>query len=108
MIYEIRRYELQQHTKAAFYERFEKELLPLFDKYCFKMVGSWDTVIGDVPENTYILAWNDLNERQTAWAALNSDAEWINIKRVSQEKHGTMVVKTHSQIISPTKYSPQK
>lgn len=106
MIFELRRYELQQHNKAAFYERFSKQLMPIFERYGFKLVGAWDTVIGDVPEYTYILAWEDLNTRQAAWAKLNSDEEWSNIKRESQEKHGTLVLKTHSQILAATDYSP--
>ncbi len=106
MIYELRRYELQQHNKTAFYERFEKQLMPIFGKYGFKLVGAWDTIIGDVPECTYILAWEDLNTRQDAWAKLNADADWSRIKQESQEKHGTLVLKTHSQILKATNYSP--
>lgn len=106
MIYEIRRYELQQHNKNAFYERFDKQLMPILDKHGFKLMGAWNTVIGDVPETTYILAWEDLNTRQEAWKNLNADEDWARIKKESQEKHGTLVLKTHSQILAPTPYSP--
>lgn len=106
MIYELRRYELQQHNKKQFYERFGKQLMPIFERLGFKLVGAWDTVIGDVPETTYILAWKDLNTRQEAWAKLNADPEWIQIKKDTGEKHGHLVLKTHSQILSPTDYSP--
>ena len=106
MIYELRRYELQQHNKKAFYERFEKQLMPLLPKYGFKLVGAWDTVIGDVPETTYILGWSDLNTMQKAWADLNADKEWLHIKKVTFEEHGPLVLKTHSQILAPTAYSP--
>jgi hypothetical protein len=108
MIYELRRYELQQNNKAAFYERFEVQLMPLFEKYGFKLEGAWDTAIGDVPEYTYVLAWTDLNTRQAAWAKLNEDVDWTRIKKESQEKHGALVLKTHSQILQPTNYSPLK
>lgn len=106
MIYELRRYELQQHNKKAFYERFEKQLMPILPKYGFNLVGAWDTVIGDVPETTYILAWPDLNTMQQAWAGLNSDEDWARIKKETFEQHGALVLKTHSQILAPTAYSP--
>jgi len=106
MIYELRRYELQQHNKKAFYERFEKQLMPILSKYGFKLVGAWDTVIGDVPETTYILSWPDLNTMQKAWADLNADDDWAQIKKESFEKHGPLVLKTHSQILASTTYSP--
>ncbi len=106
MIYELRRYELRQHNKKAFYERFENQLMPILPKYGFNLVGAWDTVIGDVPETTYILAWQDLNTMQEAWAGLNSDTDWARIKKESFEAHGALVLKTHSQILSPTAYSP--
>ena len=106
MIYELRKYELQQHNKKQFYKRFGEQLMPIFEKIGFRLVGAWDTVIGDVPETTYILAWKDLNERQLKWAELNADPEWSKIKKISFEQYGPLVVKTHSQILSPTSYSP--
>src|ERR1017187_5323710 len=106
MIYELRRYELYQHNKKAFYERFGTQLTPIFKKYGFNLVGAWDTEIGDVPETTYILAWKDLNTRQEAWANLNNDEEWALIKKQTTEKYGPLVSKTHSQILTPTDYSP--
>lgn len=106
MIYELRRYELQQHNKKAFYERFEKQLIPILPKYGFKIVGAWDTLIGDVPETTYILAWEDLNTMHEAWKGLNLDDDWIRVKKETFEKHGPLVLKTHSQILTPTAYSP--
>jgi hypothetical protein len=106
MIYEIRRYDLYQHNKKAFYERFEKFFVPISKKYGFKIVGAWDTVIGDVPETTYILAWANLNTRQDAWAKIDADPDWVKAKKDSQAEHGPLVLKTHSQILSPTSYSP--
>lgn len=106
MIYELRRYELQQHNKLAFYERFEKQLMPILSRYGFNLIGAWDTVIGDVPETTYILAWSDLNTMQKAWSNLNSDKDWIKIKEETYKKPGPLVLKTHSQILKSTAYSP--
>jgi RNAse (barnase) inhibitor barstar len=76
MIYELRRYELFPQNKKAFHDRFQNNFLPLSEKYGFKLVGAWDTEIGDGSSFTYILAWEDLNSRQTAWDGINSNAEW--------------------------------
>jgi hypothetical protein len=56
MIYELRRYELFSHNKKAFHDRFQNHFLPLSEKYGFKLIGAWDTEIGDGPSFTYILA----------------------------------------------------
>lgn len=106
MIYELRRYDLQQHNKKQFYERFGKQLMPIMERLGFRLVGAWDTEIGTVPVTTYILAWKDLNERQEKWQALNADPEWTEIKKVTFEKYGPLVLKTHSEILNPTAYSP--
>jgi len=106
MIYELRRYELYQHNKKAFYERFGQHFVPIAQKYGFQLIGAWDTVIGDVPETTYLLAWPDLNARQAAWAAVEADPEWAQVKKDTTAQHGPLVFKTHSQILQPTAYSP--
>jgi len=80
--------------------------MPILPKYGFEIVGAWDTLIGDVPETTYILAWPDLNTMQNAWGGLNADEAWARIKKETFEKHGPLVLKTHSQILTPTAYSP--
>jgi heme-degrading monooxygenase HmoA len=108
MIYELRRYELFNHNKKAFHDRFEQHVLKFFDQYGFQLIGAWDTEIGDGPEFTYVLAWPDLNTRQAAWDKYNSDEEWGQVKKDSQAAHGQLVAKTHSKIIKPTKYSPLK
>lgn len=106
MIYELRRYELFPHNKKAFHDRFQNHVLRFFEKYNFKLIGAWDVEIGDGPEFTYLLAWPDLNSRQTAWAAFNTDTDWAAIKAQTHEDHGQLVAKTHSEIVRPTNYSP--
>ena len=102
MVYEIRRYELQQHNKKHFYQRFGQQLMPIFERCGFRLIGAWDVDIGSVPETTYILAWEDLNERDEKWSQLNADQQWAEIKAETFQKYGPLVLKTHSQIVKPT------
>ncbi len=106
MIYELRRYELFPQNKKAFHDRFQNHVLRFFEKYDFKLIGAWDVEIGSGPMFTYLLAWDDLNTRQTAWDGFNSDKEWAGIKQETYQAHGQLVGKTHSEIVKPTAYSP--
>ena len=106
MIYELRRYELFPHNKKAFHDRFQNHALRFFEKYSFKLIGAWDVEIGSGPAFTYLLAWEDLNTRQTAWDGFNSDPGWSEVKRETHKAHSQLVGKTHSEIVKPTAYSP--
>ncbi len=105
MTYELRRYQLFPHNKKAFHERFADHALPIMEKYGFKVIGAWDTEIGEGPTFTYILAWEDLNVRQAAWDKFNTDPEWAQIKKETHEAHGQLVARTHSEIMRATGYS---
>jgi NIPSNAP len=108
MIYELRRYELNKANKKRFYERFEKQLLPIFDKYGFKIVGAWDVRDENKTETIYILQWKDLKTLQSTWEAFHKDQEWKDIKEQSLKDYGVLVDSTHSIIMDPTDYSPLK
>lgn len=75
-------------------------------KHGFKFVGCWDEVIGDMQNFVYILSWDDMNSRQSAWTTFNADEEWTGIKKESAEQHGQLVAKTSNRILAPAKYSP--
>lgn len=106
MLYELRTYETFNHNKKAFHERFEQHAMRIMNTYGFKIIGCWDEEIGEMQNFSYLLAWDDLNERQAAWAKFNSDEEWAGIKSESAKKHSQLVWKTHNKILKPTKYSP--
>lgn len=106
MIYEERVYEIPNQVRKAFHERFEQHAMRIMQKHGFKFVGCWDEVIGDMQNFVYILSWDDMNSRQSAWTAFNADEEWTRIKKESAEQHGQLVAKTSNRILAPTKYSP--
>lgn len=106
MLYEMRRYEAFGHNKAALYDRFEHHTTHLFERHGFRQVAYFDTVIGDGPELTYLLAWEGLDERQRAWEAFDADQEWQDARRSYTAEHGLLVAKTHSSILRPLRFSP--
>jgi peptidoglycan/xylan/chitin deacetylase (PgdA/CDA1 family) len=108
VIYELRRYELNKINKKYFYERFSTKLLPIFDKYGFKIVGAWDVHDEEKAETIYILEWKDLETLQNTWEIFHQDQEWKDIKEQSLKEHGLLVNATHSTIMKPTTYSPIK
>ena len=56
---------------------------------------------------TYLLAWESLAERETKWAAFQSDAEWI-AKRAATEANGAIVQTIVNSILQPTGFSSVK
>jgi hypothetical protein len=105
MLYEIRRYEAFGHNKAALYDRFAEHTTVLFDRHGFRQVGYFDTVIGDAPELTYMLAWEGLDERQRAWESFDGDPDWAEVRRTSTAEHGLLVARVHSSIVKPLPFS---
>ncbi len=77
----------------------------LWERHGIRQAGFWTTIIGESnQELTYLLAWESLAERETKWAAFQSDPEWI-AKRAETEKDGQIVANIVSQFLQPTSFS---
>ena len=107
MIYEWRVYEVVPGKMAALNNRFEKLTLRLFKKHGLKVVGFWQADIGISNVLYYMLAFNDLAQRDKAWAAFRVDPEWQQ-GRAESEREGPLVAKVTSSILRPTSYSPMQ
>jgi hypothetical protein len=105
MIYEMRLYEAAPGKLPALNARFTNATLGLFARHGIVAVGFWTTYIGPSANTlTYILAWEDLGERQRRWDAFQSDPDWIAAKGAS-ERDGPLLVRVESIIMKPTEYS---
>jgi hypothetical protein len=92
----------------ALHNRFRNTTLKIFERYGMKVIGFWETEIG--PSNNdlvYILAFEDLNQRQAAWEAFIKDPDWIKAREES-ERDGVLVQNVENRILEPTDYSPLK
>jgi hypothetical protein len=107
MIYEWRIYEAVPGKMGDLNDRFTNLTLGLFKKHGLKVIGFWQAVIGTSNRLYYMLEFNDLAHRESAWDAFTSDPEWINGKTAS-ERDGPLVSKVVSTILKPTNYSPMQ
>jgi len=79
--------------------------LRLFEKHGMRVVGFWEPVIGTSNQLIYLMAYEDLNQRQRQWDAFLSDPEWQQAKAES-EADGPITVRVVNSILRPTPYSP--
>ena len=107
MLYEWRIYEVVPGRMGALHNRFRNTTLGLFAKHGFKVVGFWEAVIGTSNTLYYMLAWENMAEREEVTNSFQSDPEWIKARQES-EKDGPIVKKIVSMLLTPTPYSTMK
>ncbi|HEX5414806.1 MAG TPA: NIPSNAP family protein [Chloroflexota bacterium] len=105
MIYELRIYETVPGRMGALNDRFRNHTLRIFERHGIRAVAFWEDVIGVSNRLTYILAWENLAHRETAWNAFQADPEW-NAARAKSEESGPIVARVISTLMKPTDYSP--
>jgi len=106
MLYQLRIYEIFEHNKAAFHERFRDHAARIMRKYGFSIVAMWEAQTDRRTEFIYLLAWPDEATKRAVWAAFMADAEWSEIKRVTGAGHGKLVGAIEDRVLVPTDYSP--
>ncbi|HXH81343.1 MAG TPA: NIPSNAP family protein [Candidatus Tectomicrobia bacterium] len=105
MIYEYREYHVVPGRMPDIQNRFASITMSLFKKHGIRVVGFWDTVIGDTSELVYICQYDDLAHRERAWAAFMADPEWQAAKKAT-EANGPLVERVVNKIWKPTPFSP--
>lgn len=106
MIYELRIYTANTGKMVALHARFRDHTLALFERHGIKNVGYWtNTVGGRSDELWYMLAFEDMEHRQRAWAAFGADPDWHHV-RAESEVDGPLVHHIENRLMSPTDYSP--
>ena len=107
MIYELRIYEAVPGKLPALNERFAKITMGYFQKYGLKVVGFWTDEVGVNNRLTYMLAFDDMAQREKAWAAFRADPD--RAKAFAEtEKDGPLVIRVTNTIMVPTAYSPMQ
>jgi len=102
VIYEHRSYTLLPGRKPEFIESFGK-LMPLFEKYGAKVVGVWETDVGESNEVIYILAFENFAQREDFWEKFRQDEVFLEYRQ-----QGPRTVNVTNKILRPTEYSPLK
>lgn len=108
MIYELRSYYANPGKMGALQKRFREHTCHLFEKHGITNVGYWTNSIGGrSDELVYILGFEDLGQRDAAWAAFASDPDW-RAAAAESEKDGPLVHHIENRILRPTDFSPLK
>jgi len=107
MIYELRTYQVVPGKMKNLNDRFANITVPLFEKHGMKVIGFWETAIGEATttELIYMLAFEDMGHYQRAWDAFIADPAWQEAKRLT-EVGGPLVNVASSKILESTDYSP--
>ena len=107
MLYEWRIYKVVPGKMDALHNRFKNITLRLFENHSIKVVGFWETVIGETNTLYYMLAWENMAHREKAWNSFMSDPEWIRARQET-EKNGPLVERVTNMLLKPTEYSLTK
>jgi hypothetical protein len=107
MIYELRIYDVMPGKLPALNERFAKITGGFFEKHGIKQIGYWTDVVGISGRLTYMVAFEDMAHRESAWASFIADPERV-AAFAETEKDGPLVARIENKIMRPTDYSPMR
>ena len=108
MLYELRHYDIRSSRGLDQVNgRFNDHILPIWQRIGIESVGFWPVIIGaPIPRLTYILAWEDLAQRQTRWEAFETDPQWRQVVTETNAAWGGSPIHTFtSSILKPTEFS---
>ena len=106
MIHQLRIYEIFEHNKTAFHDRFRDHAARIMQTYGFDIIAMWETQTQDRTEFVYLLTWPDEPTLRSAWARFMADEEWKEIKRVTSAQYGDLVGTIEDRVLLTTSYSP--
>jgi heme-degrading monooxygenase HmoA len=106
MIHQLRIYEIFEHNKEAFHNRFRDHASRIMRSYGFNILDTWETKLGDRTEFVYLLAWPDEKNMRHAWDQFKANQEWKEIKKATNALYGDLVGEIEDRMLTPTSYSP--
>lgn len=100
MIYEQRHYDISPGYRKEFLIRFKEIVLPDLIKLGVKVIGVWETPIGDRNRVIALLGYADMAERMDIWDKFQKTEAFSKMPRLSNS--------VQVSILRPSKYSPMK
>ena len=105
MIHEIRIYTTLPGRMPALLTRFREDTCALFEKHGIRHLAYWTYLIGGASDELwYVLEFDSLAHRESAWTAFHSDPAWIR-SRDRSVADGPIVARFESRIMQPTDFS---
>ena len=81
--------------------------IKLFHRFQINPILYSSTLIGpNMPNLTYLIPFESLAHRESAWTAFAADPEWIKLRKESIDKHGQMSAVQNISLWKATDYSP--
>jgi hypothetical protein len=106
MIHELRIYTAHPGKMGPLLARFRDHTMTLFEKHGITNVAYWvNSIGGRNDELWYIVGFEDLGQRDKAWASFQADPDWQKA-RADSEAEGPLVHHIENRILTPTKFSP--
>ena len=106
MIHQLRIYEIFEHNKSAFHDRFRDHAARIMQTYGFHILAMWETKTLQRTEFVYLLVWPNEAAMRSAWDKFMADQEWKEIKRITSAQHGDLVGAIEDRVLTITDYSP--
>jgi hypothetical protein len=104
-VHQLRIYEIFDHNKQAFHDRFRDHAMRIMKKYDFNIVAMWEAKNGARTEFVYLLEWPDEATMKDRWAKFMADQEWSAIKKETAAKYGNLVGEIQDRTLRATDYS---
>lgn len=108
MLYELRHYDIRSSRGLEqVTQRFADHTLRIWKRIGIEPVGFWSIIVGTpMPRLTYLLAWEDLAQRQTLWELFEADPEWQQVRQETLNNWGGSPIHTYTNsILKPTAHS---
>ena len=104
--YELRVYHCFEGRVPALQKRFREHTLSLFKKHGIRSIGYWLPLHNEPNTLYYIIAYPNRRSRDSMWNAFAQSAEWLNVKRRSEED-GRIVDQVTSSFMTMPALSPR-
>jgi hypothetical protein len=106
-MYELNIYQLFDHNKAAFHDRFRDHAARLMRRHGIAIVAMWEARGEAGPEFVYLLHWSDDTDMPRRWDRFVADVEWSRIKADTTAQHGELYGRIESRLMDLVPYSPR-
>jgi hypothetical protein len=107
-IFELRTYQSNNFVAGRRkIKMFDEGEIGIFRRLGMTPVFFGETIVGqDIPNLTYMLAFDDLAHRERAWGAFGGDPEWKKLRATPGWSDAEIVSNISSAILRPAPFSP--
>ena len=108
-VFELRSYAFTDSARMRqTVQWFETQAGPLLDKHRMHVMGIWTPIIGVSPRLTYMLVFENLADRERAWAAYHTDPAWPSVEDGLYPEGQPLIAGIESCLMRGTEFSGWK